>query len=126
MSPSPAASLAGPAPEILPHACPAPAPPLQLSGARGWKLLALAYGTLGVVYGDIGTSPLYVFSSGVMMLRLPGLAASIPTCQGLLVSTRTNKRLACRPRRSAAVYPDGAPSDTNQARAGRDTACAGL
>ena len=27
------------------------------------KLLLLAYQSLGVIYGDIGTSPLYVFSS---------------------------------------------------------------
>ncbi|KAJ6037007.1 hypothetical protein N7540_001286 [Penicillium herquei] len=29
----------------------------------GWKLAWLAYQSLGVIYGDIGTSPLYVFSS---------------------------------------------------------------
>lgn len=29
----------------------------------GWKLLWLAYQSTGVVYGDIGTSPLYVYSS---------------------------------------------------------------
>lgn len=28
-----------------------------------WKILLLAYQTLGVVYGDLGTSPLYVFPS---------------------------------------------------------------
>nr|ASM90205.1 K+ uptake permease 12 [Sesuvium portulacastrum] len=28
-----------------------------------WQTLALAFQTLGVVYGDVGTSPLYVFSS---------------------------------------------------------------
>eukprot|EP00250_Pteridium_aquilinum_P007757 c17413_g1_i1 orf=266-2647(-) len=28
-----------------------------------WETLVMAYQTLGVVYGDIGTSPLYVFSS---------------------------------------------------------------
>jgi len=27
-----------------------------------WPTLALAFKTLGVVYGDMGTSPLYVFS----------------------------------------------------------------
>ena len=27
-----------------------------------WRTLALAFQTLGVVYGDMGTSPLYVFS----------------------------------------------------------------
>ena len=31
---------------------------------RGWRsTLALTYGAIGVVYGDVGTSPLYVFSS---------------------------------------------------------------
>ena len=29
----------------------------------GWKLLWLAYQSTGVIYGDIGTSPLYVYSS---------------------------------------------------------------
>lgn len=27
-----------------------------------WRTLALAFQTLGVVYGDLGTSPLYVFT----------------------------------------------------------------
>jgi KUP system potassium uptake protein len=27
-----------------------------------WPMLAMAFQTLGVVYGDMGTSPLYVFS----------------------------------------------------------------
>lgn len=30
---------------------------------KGWTLLWLAYQATGVIYGDIGTSPLYVFSS---------------------------------------------------------------
>lgn len=30
---------------------------------RGKQLLFLAYQSIGVIYGDIGTSPLYVFSS---------------------------------------------------------------
>ena len=31
---------------------------------RGWgNTAALTYGAIGVVYGDVGTSPLYVFSS---------------------------------------------------------------
>lgn len=30
---------------------------------RGWVLLFLVYQSIGVVYGDIGTSPLYVYSS---------------------------------------------------------------
>ncbi|GLU03072.1 hypothetical protein SLE2022_202900 [Rubroshorea leprosula] len=43
---------------------------MQIAGAHGhhskefstWSTLALAFQTLGVVYGDMGTSPLYVFS----------------------------------------------------------------
>ncbi len=31
---------------------------------KGWRsTLALTYSAIGVVYGDVGTSPLYVFSS---------------------------------------------------------------
>ncbi|KAF1993531.1 potassium transporter [Amniculicola lignicola CBS 123094] len=30
---------------------------------KGWALLLLAYQSTGVIYGDIGTSPLYVYSS---------------------------------------------------------------
>ncbi|KAG9572749.1 putative potassium transporter, partial [Aureobasidium melanogenum] len=30
---------------------------------KGWTLLYLAYQSTGVIYGDIGTSPLYVYSS---------------------------------------------------------------
>jgi KUP system potassium uptake protein len=30
---------------------------------RGWVLVWLAYQSTGVIYGDIGTSPLYVYSS---------------------------------------------------------------
>ena len=31
---------------------------------KSWRsTLALTYGAIGVVYGDVGTSPLYVFSS---------------------------------------------------------------
>ncbi|XP_021292672.1 putative potassium transporter 12 isoform X1 [Herrania umbratica] len=43
---------------------------MEIAGAYGhhfkdlstWRTLALAFQTLGVVYGDMGTSPLYVFS----------------------------------------------------------------
>lgn len=43
---------------------------MEISGARGhhskeqalWPTLAMAFQTLGVVYGDMGTSPLYVFA----------------------------------------------------------------
>ena len=30
-----------------------------VADARGLRLLQLAFGAIGVVYGDIGTSPLY-------------------------------------------------------------------
>lgn len=30
---------------------------------KGWTLVWLAYQATGVIYGDIGTSPLYVYSS---------------------------------------------------------------
>lgn len=30
---------------------------------KGWPLMWLAYQSVGVIYGDIGTSPLYVYSS---------------------------------------------------------------
>ncbi|KAM3420277.1 hypothetical protein BST61_g3564 [Cercospora zeina] len=35
----------------------------QRQGFKGWALLLLAYQATGVIYGDIGTSPLYVYSS---------------------------------------------------------------
>src|SRR5262245_63250470 len=47
------------------------APPAAASAAHGPSeekspLWALALGTLGVVYGDIGTSPLYAFREAVV------------------------------------------------------------
>lgn len=37
---------------------------LMLLQKNGWRsTLALTYSAIGVVYGDVGTSPLYVFSS---------------------------------------------------------------
>ena len=46
------------------HAVDVPAHP----HAKGWAGLALSVGALGVVYGDIGTSPLYtvqlIFAGG--------------------------------------------------------------
>ncbi|PWZ57588.1 Potassium transporter 26 [Zea mays] len=46
-----------------------PRNPLEFTG---WQLALLAYQSLGVVYGDIGTSPLYTFSS--FALPNPGTA----------------------------------------------------
>ena len=39
--------------------------PPRVQGSKDWwrMTLILSYGTLGVVYGDIGTSPLYVMAS---------------------------------------------------------------
>ena len=34
-----------------------------MQGASGSVILTLAFQSIGVVYGDLGTSPLYVFSS---------------------------------------------------------------
>jgi K+ transporter len=47
----------------------AAAPPQEFTR---WQLALLAYQSLGVVYGDIGTSPLYTFSS--FALPNPGTA----------------------------------------------------
>lgn len=35
----------------------------QLSWVNLWRTLLLAYQSLGVIYGDLSTSPLYVFKS---------------------------------------------------------------
>lgn len=35
-----------------------------------WSTLALAFQTLGVVYGDMGTSPLYVFTDVFSKVRI--------------------------------------------------------
>jgi KUP system potassium uptake protein len=45
---------------------PSNTPPILLTSTQvfgGWKLAFLAYQSIGVIYGDIGTSPLYVYSS---------------------------------------------------------------
>jgi KUP system potassium uptake protein len=45
---------------------PSNTPPTLLTSTQvfgGWKLAFLAYQSIGVIYGDIGTSPLYVYSS---------------------------------------------------------------
>ncbi|ONM13765.1 potassium transporter 26 [Zea mays] len=52
----------------------------------GWQLALLAYQSLGVVYGDIGTSPLYTFSS--FALPNPG-AADILGILSLILWTLT-------------------------------------
>src|SRR5262245_16075206 len=39
-------------------------------GARGKRLLWLSFGALGVVYGDIGTSPLYALKECFAHLRI--------------------------------------------------------
>ncbi len=45
---------------------------------------ALALGSIGVVYGDIGTSPLYAFRESVLAAVGPGNAASAPVVLGIL------------------------------------------
>ncbi|PSC70116.1 potassium transporter 12 isoform A [Micractinium conductrix] len=35
----------------------------QRCGVRGWPLMFLTFSTLGIVYGDIGTSPLYTYAA---------------------------------------------------------------
>jgi KUP system potassium uptake protein len=52
----------------------------------GWQFALLAYQSLGVVYGDIGTSPLYTFSS--FALPNPG-AADILGILSLILWTLT-------------------------------------
>jgi KUP system potassium uptake protein len=44
----------------------------------------LALGALGVVYGDIGTSPLYAFKTCLQALGTPGAAIPLPVVLGLL------------------------------------------
>jgi hypothetical protein len=36
---------------------------MQVRGAKRWALLALSYSSLGVVYGDLATSPLYTLAA---------------------------------------------------------------
>ena len=45
---------------------------------------SLALGSIGVVYGDIGTSPLYAFREAVMAATAPGNPASEPVVLGIL------------------------------------------
>src|SRR6266849_2631184 len=45
---------------------------------------ALTVGSIGVVYGDIGTSPLYAFRESVAAAVGPGNAASEPVVLGIL------------------------------------------
>ena len=44
----------------------------------------LAIGSIGVVYGDIGTSPLYAFRESVLAATSGGAAASEPVVLGIL------------------------------------------
>src|SRR5215472_10002818 len=45
-------------------------------GKTGQQFFALALGTLGVVYGDIGTSPLYAFREAIVAAHMQGAGTS--------------------------------------------------
>ena len=47
-------------------------------------LWSLALGSIGVVYGDIGTSPLYAFREAVLAATSPGNSVSEPVVLGIL------------------------------------------
>jgi K+ transporter len=47
-------------------------------------LWSLALGSIGVVYGDIGTSPLYAFREAVLAATSPGNPVSEPVVLGIL------------------------------------------
>jgi KUP system potassium uptake protein len=49
-----------------------PAKPAAAEPAAGTSLLALTLGSVGVVYGDIGTSPLYAFREAVLSASASG------------------------------------------------------
>ncbi len=51
---------------------------------RSTAFLALALGSAGVVYGDIGTSPLYAFKESISHLRGPGGALAVTDVTGVI------------------------------------------
>jgi KUP system potassium uptake protein len=66
---------------------PAPAAPPVISDADSHpksNFLALALGSVGVVYGDIGTSPLYALRESVIAAVGPGNPVSEPVVLGIL------------------------------------------
>ncbi len=50
----------------------ASAPPAHGPGAKKSTMLALSVGAIGVVFGDIGTSPLYAFREALMQASAGG------------------------------------------------------
>ena len=54
------------------------------SGATGARLLALMLGSMGVVYGDIGTSPLYAFKESLAHVMQDGTPATTEEVYGLI------------------------------------------
>ncbi|BDG04690.1 potassium transporter Kup [Anaeromyxobacter oryzae] len=66
----------------LPAATPSPVPHGHRPKPRGKALAALALGALGVVYGDIGTSPLYSLKE--CFTGLHGVAPTPPNVLGVL------------------------------------------
>lgn len=89
--------------------CPLVRAPLQVRGARGARLLALAYGSLGVIYGDIGTSPLYAFSRCV---ACSFVCSSHPQCAPTLAhALHPTMHLPAQPP-PALAYPSRPPPST--------------
>ena len=62
------------------QAAPAPAPPARAhdtaSAHRGGNFWVLALGSVGVVFGDIGTSPLYALQTALGQFKDSGLGAA--------------------------------------------------
>ncbi|MBL8919104.1 MAG: potassium transporter Kup [Myxococcaceae bacterium] len=67
-----------PAPAPAPSAAPAPTPGGGEHGHEHKKLLPLAIGALGVVYGDIGTSPLYAMQECFAKKEINGQLVTSP------------------------------------------------
>src|SRR5215468_3726685 len=53
------------------------------AGAHGASFLTLALGSIGVVYGDIGTSPLYAFKESLVHVMQDGTPATVEEVYGL-------------------------------------------
>ena len=56
----------------------------KVSGAKGARLLALMLGSIGVVYGDIGTSPLYAFKESLAHVMSGGTPATVEEVYGVV------------------------------------------
>src|SRR5262245_60474270 len=70
---------------IAAHAAVEPAVPAGTSDASAkMRFWSLTIGSIGVVYGDIGTSPLYAFREAISAATGAGNAASEPVVLGIL------------------------------------------